>query len=634
MDTKKSISRFFCVNYVLMILSLTSFTFFDHHSNISSILFMAAVVLSYAFVYLFPTGVLLWIIQTTTKMLGVAERLYARLFVYAAAVLGLTLTHLVILTDRVIYKMYGFHFNGFVWNILTTKGGIESMGFDAMAYWTCGGMLLGAVFAECLLLMICLRWETFRISRISRVPHVMRVAMPCAAMLMLAVQGVFFGISSFKGYSDVLVSSRVFPFYLPITFRGLLADMGFESNGNTILTADASENEALEYPLKAIEQAAGSPRYNIVWLVAESWRADMLTEEIMPQTWKFARRSQQFTHHYSGGNGTRNAMFGMFYGLYGNYWPEFLRERRPPVLMDFLGQNGYAFGLYTSARFTYPEFDKTIFSSVPAESLHEYATSAGWQSDRYNVSQMLDFIDSRDTNKPFMTFMFFESPHARYYFPPECEIRKDYLKEFNYATADLERDSGLIFNRYVNACNHLDTQLARVIEHLEAENLLDTTLVIITGDHGEEFMEHGRWGHNSAFVDEQIKTPLILRIPGMEPAEHTRMTSHLDIPATLMHVLGVNNPPSDFSLGINLFSQEQRHFAVLSDWDSLVYLDGDYKIVLPFKLSASFGASNQMTTADEKRVADASGVLSKKAQNLARVLQDSAEFTKVHQQAD
>ena len=37
-----------------------------------------------------------------------------------------------------------------------------------------------------------------------------------------------------------------------------------------------------------------------------------------------------------------------------------------------------------------------------------------------------------------MTFMFFESPHARYYFPPETVIRPDYLKEFNYATADIQ----------------------------------------------------------------------------------------------------------------------------------------------------------------------------------------------------
>jgi hypothetical protein len=49
-----------------------------------------------------------------------------------------------------------------------------------------------------------------------------------------------------------------------------------------------------------------------------------------------------------------------------------------------------------------------------------------------------------------MTFMFFESPHARYYFPEESILRKNYLQEFNYATMDLEKDIQLIKNRYID----------------------------------------------------------------------------------------------------------------------------------------------------------------------------------------
>ncbi len=632
MDTKKGINRFYCVNYVLMIINLATFALFNVSSHMGSILFMTAVVLAYAFVYLLPTGLVLWIVSAGMKIARMAEKLYARLFLYAVAVMMLTLTHLVILTDRVIYKMYGFHFNGFVWNLLTTKGGVESMGFDTAAYWTSAGLLVGALAVEVLLLMVCIRWEKLKISRLSRIPHSVRIAMPYAAIGTFAVQAVVFGISSFNGYSGVLVSSSVFPFYMPVTFQGILKDMGFEPSPKTVLTADQSENLALQYPLKEIEQQPDSPRYNIVWLVAESWRADMLTQEIMPQTWKFAQKSQHFVNHYSGGNGTRKAMFSMFYGLYGNYWSAFLREQRSPVLMDLLQQNNYQIDLYTSARFTYPEFDKTLFSRIPAEHLHEYATSLGWKSDRVNVSQMLEFFESRDTARPFMSFLFFESPHARYYFPPECEIRKDYLKEFNYATADLQQDIGLIFNRYINSCNHLDTQFARVIEYLENKGLLDSTIVIMTGDHGEEFMEHGRWGHNSAFVEEQVRTPLVLWMPGMKPAEYAQMTSHLDIPATLMHALGVKNPSADFSLGFDLFSEEKRQFTVFSDWDSLAYMDSDCKIILPFKVSASFGAANEMMTADDKIIANSSDVMSKKTANLARVLHESSEFTKTHNQ--
>ena len=65
---------------------------------------------------------------------------------------------------------------------------------------------------------------------------------------------------------------------------------------------------------------------NIVWLVSESWRWDMLNPEIMPNTWAVTQNAHRFTRHYSGGNGTRMGMFAMFYGLYGTYWFPFLHS--------------------------------------------------------------------------------------------------------------------------------------------------------------------------------------------------------------------------------------------------------------------------------------------------------------------
>lgn len=625
MTFKKSINRFFSINYVLMLVSLIGFAILGAQPNTTSTLFIIAAMIAYAYIYLVPASILMCSLRVVMVIFRIREKFYAKLFLYTVAVLALTLTQLIIQVDRIIFKMYGFHFNGFIWNILTTKGGVESMGFDKAAYLTSAVIFLGLVIVEILLLIVCIHWKKLKVSQVSKVPHRLNIGVPYAAVFLFAIQGLFFGFSSFKGNSGVLIASDVFPFYIPITFSSQLNDMGFESRSKTALTASQYKDLALQYPLKDIKQRPGSPEYNIVWLVAESWRYDMLNEEIMPQTWKFSSKARHFLNHYSGGNGTRKAMFSMFYGLYGNYWTNFLNEQRSPVLMDMLQQNDYQIDLYTSARFTYPEFDKTIFSQIPAKNLHEAEYSIPWQSDRGNVSHLLDFIDTRDKEKPFMTFLFFESPHARYYFPPECEIRKNYLKEFNYATVNLDKDIDLIFNRYVNSCNYLDTQFARIIDYLEDKKLLDTTIVIITGDHGEEFMEHGRWGHNSTFVDEQIKTPMVIWVPGAEHVEYTKMTSHLDIPATVMTVLGVENPAEDYSLGIDMFSDEQRQYTVLSDWGSIVYMDSDCKIVLPLKVSSVF---NKTTTADDKAIKDPSDIFSQKTENLVRVLHESRKFMK------
>ena len=235
------------------------------------------------------------------------------------------------------------------------------------------------------------------------------------------------------------------------------------------------------------------------------------------------------------------------------YWFPMLDNRRSPVLMDVMQQQDYQFGLYTSQRFTFPAFDKTIFAKMNPADLHERQGGAEpWKRDVINIGEMLDFIDQLDANRPFMTYMFFESTHANYDFPPESAIAKPYLEDLNYLTADFKGQIGEIKNRYINAAHHVDSQIGRVIDHLREKKLLDNTIVIVLGDHGEEFMERGRWGHSAEFNRFQTSTPAVIYVPGQQPRVVSGITSHLDIPATLMPLLGVKNPASDYSLGKNL----------------------------------------------------------------------------------
>jgi len=80
-----------------------------------------------------------------------------------------------------------------------------------------------------------------------------------------------------------------------------------------------------------------------------------------------------------------------------------------------------------------------------------------------------------------------------------------------------------------------------------------------------------------------------------------------------------------------MFSDEKRQFTVFSDWDNLVYMDSECKIILPLQTSALFNALPKLTTADDKKVTDASAVFSKKVDVLARLLYDSGKFRKKHQ---
>src|SRR5207253_9104583 len=72
---------------------------------------------------------------------------------------------------------------------------------------------------------------------------------------------------------------------------------------------------------------------------------------------------------------------------------------------------------------------------------------------------------------------------------------------------------------------------------------LSNTIVIITGDHGEEFFQQGRLGHCSSLNIHQTMTPCLVFIPGVEAADITFVTSHADIMPTIADALGHEKLP-------------------------------------------------------------------------------------------
>ncbi|MCK9296847.1 MAG: sulfatase-like hydrolase/transferase [Desulfobulbaceae bacterium] len=576
-----------------------------------TIFFSFCTCLSYGAIYLLPAAMLTIFVHRLLTGWEQRKKQVGRWtwgVVCTVAVLTTSATTILLFADQLIYRILGFHLNGFVWNLITTPGGIGSMGGTVTANATYGAISTGFVILQILLMAVIRRaWLHGGFAGRplpARIPLAGRKFFVAAIIAMALVQSVIYGLSNLQNRGPVLNAARAFPLYQPLTFRGLAKRLGYPVQQNPGLNIEP-QGGRLVYPLAALAMQRPEKPLNIVWLVAESWRWDMLDPEIMPATWAFAHQASFFRQHYSGGNGTRMGMFTMFYGIHGAYWFRFLDERRSPVIMDVLQQQDYQLSMYTSAKFSYPEFDQTIFAGVPKAALHEADEGSGWQSDRKNVTDLLSFIRQRDPARPFMTFMFFESPHARYYFPPEDAIRQPYLENFNYATMSLAEDIGLIRNRYANACHHLDSQLARIIDFLREENLLDSTIVIITGDHGEELLENGNWGHNSAFTEQQTRVPLIIRVPGAGHHEIGWLTSHQDIVPTLLPLLGVTSPAASYSLGYNLLGQPERKYAVVSDWSRLAYVDSMYKAVFPLEKTAL--EQSRFTTRDDQELPEPAG---------------------------
>jgi membrane-anchored protein YejM (alkaline phosphatase superfamily) len=594
-----------------------------------AVFFLLNAYAGYNAMYLLPAMLLTWLAGRPGLWKTLRAPSFNGVATQIVAVVSVALTTLFFYANTQLHALYGMFVNGFVVNLVVTPGGLESLGGSAAS--SLGFALIGAAFfvGHAALLFI-LKWMSGR-SSATRL-NIRRLAWPLASVFLVSTLGdrtAYAYTNALSPDTDMLVLTQGVPYYVGLTARHFITRLGFKVSPEEKV---ASVHGQFRYPARPIAFDKPARPYNIVWLVSESWRADTLNPDIMPNTAAFASQAQTFKLHYSGGNGTRVGVFTMMTGVPGSYWAAFYEGHRSAPLIDVMQQQGYQMSLYTSAKFSYPEFDQTIFSSVSKEQLHWIDGGGdGWQKDRKNVGDMLDFIDKRDPSRPFFTFMFFESPHARYYFPPESVIRRPYRDDINYATMDreeLRKDMGLIKNRYLNAVHHLDSQFARVFDYLKAHDLLENTIVVALGDHGEEFMEDGYWGHNSTFSDPQTRTPLILWIPGMKPAVHDKLTSHLDLPATIMPLLGVRNPVSDYSTGIDLLSPEEHEYITLSDWSHIGYKDNVVKITLPMNAQGVVG-KKIVGPHDEVLTARQAKTLFKEEQpHLVRLMQEIGRFTR------
>ena len=516
--------------------------------------------------------------------------------VAGVSIAALTTVAILLHADLTLYALYSFHFNAFVWNVISTPGGMASLGFDQLSVVSLAAMLgaaVAAVWALWLLAGVAARRLRVRLS----------VLATLFLLLTLSERGVY-AASYFFSNGEVLGLASSFPLYQPTKATGLMERLGYQRKQGGMVKFAVSENSKIHYPLTPLSVRPGVKPPNIIMLVVESLRADMLTPEIMPQLWRFSSGALRFNHHYSGGNGTRQGLFALFYGLYGNNWDRFLRDRTAPVLFSVLDQYHYQRLAITSASFTYPEFDQTIFAGFKPDELVQDSEGAPWERDLRNVDRLLASLPApaekaAAPGRPQFRFMFFESTHARYDFPASAVIRPDYLKSVDYlklSPAYLRDNLAAFKNRYINAAHHIDTQIGRVLDAFVASGMASNTVLIVTGDHGEAFMEHGRWGHNSDFTDEQVRVPFVMAIPGQAPAVVDHATSHLDLVATLMPLLGVNTPTDQYTLGSPLLS-EQGRLVVVSSWNDIGIISPDAKIVVPFGPTTQH--ANLLTTNDD-----------------------------------
>src|SRR5439155_12481119 len=91
-------------------------------------------------------------------------------------------------------------------------------------------------------------------------------------------------------------------------------------------------------------------------------------------------------------------------------------------------------------------------------------------------------------------------------------------------------------DRYDQEIFYTDLHIGRLIADLKSRGLWSKTVVIVTGDHGEGFGEHGVTEHGYHLYPAQTKVPFIVRVPGIAPRRVRVPVGHIDIAPTLLNL--------------------------------------------------------------------------------------------------
>jgi arylsulfatase A-like enzyme len=161
--------------------------------------------------------------------------------------------------------------------------------------------------------------------------------------------------------------------------------------------------------------------------------------------------------------------------------------------------------------------------------------------------------------QPFFLWLHFMDPHAPY-FPPAKAMqamgtevtpaRGRYLNEAwkrgDIGPARLRKYRDDVVSLYDAGIRSVDMQVARLAECLRSRSIWDSSVVVATADHGEEFLDHGSVFHRpSRPYQEMLHVPLLIRVPGFHRKLSAAPFSHLHLVPTILDAVGID-PPDEF----------------------------------------------------------------------------------------
>ena len=479
-----------------------------------------------------------------------------------------------------VYAIYKFHLNGFVLNMLTGPAAGDIFTFDAALY-----------FKEiCLLLLVvCLAVVAYVLSRYVYAKKQKAYALPiiCTFIGCTLYTHIWNIYADFYQHRSVAKSAQLLPYFFPTTSKSLMKNVFHltppDSNGQL---SSFEESEDIIYPVNPLREETPDSLPNILVIMVDSWSKRCLTADNMPNTYAYAQQNEWFKNHVSSSNGTRGSVFGFFFGLPSYYWNSFDKAAIRPLFIDLLKKNNYDIQTFVSAGMEDPPFARVVFGHVKGINPKSYGVNP-YVNDNKATEEAIRAIQNHGEKRqqPFFYYVFLDLAHSFLGMPDDVNSVYSPAWSFaDYSKLSNDMDPTPFFNLYRNCCHYDDVLIGKLLATLKQQGFADNTLVILVGDHAQEFNENKKnyWGHSSNYSLWQIGVPLIIHHPislsGAKVAtQYNHRTTHYDVIPTVMHdYFGVQNPLTDYSLGSMLHDTTSRdwHF-VGNDLNYAFIVGGD-----------------------------------------------------------
>ncbi len=476
-------------------------------------------------------------------------------------IVGIILLCIINYLNSQMYAIYHFHINGFVLSMVFGEGAGEIFNFDIMLY-----LKEIAIFLMVAAIVVGTWYTSYLLWKKRQKAYAWTIAGCIIGCTLFAHLCHIYG--AFYLQPSVMKSSALLPYYFPTTSNGLLLKLGCTPPRESMIQMNGKQSADIQYPIQPLQKEKMNPDSlpNIIFILIDSWNTRSLTAECMPNAYQFAQQNQWFSNHVSGSNGTRSGVFSLFFGLSCYYWESFDPAHIQPLFIKRLQELGYEIQTYPSATFADPPFGRVIFGGVPGIHTETKGNTPLERDTRIAEEFISDSQQHKKSGKPFFSFLFFDLPHS---FGLPADKNKRFQPAWAYADytkLSNDMDPTPFWNMYRNCCYQDDLLLGRIFETLKKEGLMDNTIIILSGDHSQEFNEnhHNYWGHNGNFSKAQIGVPMIWHVPGVKPQKFMHRTTHYDVVPTLMkNHLGVKNDPADYSMGRMMTDKTPRLWHVV-----------------------------------------------------------------------